>query len=137
MTDSIETREFHISDILSVLTELLVSTRNVEGLYDLLGYMTGEPLWTHQLPRAARECEPTLRAQFPDLAAIPAPEGIDSQETLLAWLAPIEQQYGETRQVAPMAKADHTSIDPIAEFKMMRPDGEVMPVVMSDDEGQS
>ena len=56
---------FHISDILSVTTGRLVSTRHIDGVYDILNFLTGDDLFTHQLPRANRECEPWLRSQFP------------------------------------------------------------------------
>ena len=48
-----ESKRFHISDILSITTGRLVATRHVEGIYDILGFMTGEELFTHQLPRAS------------------------------------------------------------------------------------
>lgn len=129
MTNTPETREFHVGDILSVLTGVLVSTRHVDGLYDLLGFMVGEPVWTHQLPRAARECEPALRKQFPDLATITVPDGIHTEEKLLAWLAPLEQQYGATHTVTRLAAEDHTSIDPVTEMRMHHPDKLIVPIV--------
>lgn len=55
-----EAREFDLADILSVTTELLLSHRHMDGLYDLMGFMVGEDLMTHQLPRAARACKPEL-----------------------------------------------------------------------------
>lgn len=58
---------FHISDILSVTTGRLVSYRHIDGVYAILNFMTGDSLFTHQLPRASRECESSLRAQFPNL----------------------------------------------------------------------
>lgn len=119
-------RDFHIGDILSVMTGVLVSPRHVEAVYDLCGYMTGEKgLMTHQLPRASHECEPSLREQFPDLATLtmpdPWPEG-DPQTVVLGWLAEQVEKYGETRTVQPLAAGDHTRIDPITELRMMRPD---------------
>jgi len=54
-------RKFHISDILTVTTGKMVSVHNVEGLYDILNYMTEDNLYTHQLPRAMEECEPYLK----------------------------------------------------------------------------
>jgi hypothetical protein len=60
---------FHISDVLSVTTGRLVSTRHIDGVYDILNFLTGDNLFTHQLPRANKECEPWLRTQFPQLFA--------------------------------------------------------------------
>lgn len=59
--------KFHISDVLSVTTGYLVSTRHIQGVYDILNHMTGENLFTHMLPAASDLCQPRLREQFPDL----------------------------------------------------------------------
>ena len=117
MNDSKQaTKDFHIGDILSVTTGKLVSPRHIDGVYDVLGWMTGESLMTHQLPRVSDECAPSLRDQHPDLAEVEVPE-----------TAEIGAQFGEHHPVAKLAAGDHTSIDPIAEIKMMRPD---LPVIV-------
>jgi hypothetical protein len=63
-------RQFHISDILSITTGYLVSNRKMDGVYDILNFMTGEMLFTHQLPRAADECTPHLLRQYPILGSV-------------------------------------------------------------------
>lgn len=124
-----ETREFHIGDIISVTDGHLVSPRHIDGIYDLLGWMTGESLFTHQLTRASRECEGELRRQHPDIAAIVFPDEVERTEAgILAWLAQQVAEHGETRQVAPLRAEDHTSIDPIAELRMLRPDAQILAV---------
>lgn len=125
-------RRFHIGDILSVMDGRLVALRGIEAVYDLCGYMTGEVgLMTHQLPRACREAEPTLREQFPDLASLEWPdqwpEG-DPKTVVYGWLAEQVERYGEDREVRPLAPADHTRIDPVEELTMMRPDAEIIVV---------
>jgi len=61
------TKQFDISDVLSITTGRLVSTRHMDGVYDILNYMTGESLFTHQLGRASDACKPELLRQFPIL----------------------------------------------------------------------
>lgn len=61
------TKSFHISDVLSITTGRLVSTRHVEGIYDILNWMTGDSIFTHQIPRAMKHCEPVLCEAFPQL----------------------------------------------------------------------
>ena len=101
------TRQFHLGDILSVTTGCLVSPRHMDGVYDILNWMTGDNLFTHQLPRANDECQGPLLAQHPDLAAIEVPDewGDGSREgakrAVDDWLAEQVTIYGETRQVAP------------------------------------
>jgi hypothetical protein len=119
-------RTFDLGDVLSVTTGRLVSRRGVDAMYDLLGYMTGDTLWTHQLPRAWEECSPALLAQHPDLADVPVPDEFDGEEHVWRWLAEQVTRYGKSREVRPLDPADHTSIDPLAELRMMRPD---LPVI--------
>ena len=62
-----KTKKFHLGDVLSTTTERLVSPRHISGVYDILNFMTGDDLFTHQLPRASEECKPYLLEQFPQL----------------------------------------------------------------------
>ena len=125
-----ETKTFHLGDILSITTECLVSPRYIDGVYDILNWMTGDSLFTHQLPRACRECQGPLLAQHPDLAVIVLPEsfGDNAEQGVARWLAEQVAIYGETREVAPLAAGDHTRIDPITELRAMKPDGEIVVV---------
>lgn len=116
-----ETREFHIGDVITVTTGLLVAPRHIDAIYDLCNFMTGESLMTHQLPRASRECEPTLREQHPDLCSEIAPP-ISSWEEAEAWLSTLYPKYGEMVTVRPLDSEDHTRIDPISEIKLRYPE---------------
>jgi hypothetical protein len=128
-----ETRDFHLGDILSVTTGLLVSSRHIDGVYDILNWMTGDSLFTHQLPRAGEECKGPLLAQHPDLAGVQVPDAFTGKEHVLAWLAEQVERYGETRPVTPLAEADHTRINPLDELRMIRPDMPVIAVDLGDD----
>ncbi len=116
-----KTARFHLGDILSVTTGRLVSNRHIDGVYDVLNHMTGDNLFTHQLPRASEECKPHLMAQHPDLAEVPVPDEFDGVAHVESWLAEQVARFGEYRDVAPLAAGDHTRIDPLTELQMMRP----------------
>lgn len=123
---SIETKTFHIGDVLSITTGKLVSPSHIGGVYNICDWMTGEANMTHQLPRVSREIEPDLRRQHPALAAVVAPE-FDSKESVFTWLESLYPEFGETVEVARLSDlSDHTHIDPITEIRMIRPD---VPVV--------
>lgn len=129
---------FHLGDILTITTGRLVSPRHMEGVYDLLNHMTGDNLFTHQLPRASDECKPHLLAQHPDLADIKVPdfEAIRAERVKAwvdEWLARMVAQYGEYRDVAPLANGEHSVIDPLAELAMNHPHLTVIPVVIDSD----
>lgn len=118
------TRLFHLGDILSITTGKLVSPRHIEGVYDILNFMTDDDLYTHALIRAGDECIAPLLAQHPDLADIVVPEFEDS-EAVFRWLDQQVLKYGEQREVAPLAKGQHPKIDPISELLAMKPDAKV------------
>lgn len=107
-------REFDLGDVLSITTGRLVSRRHIGGVYDILGFMTGESLMTHQLPRASDECQPRLLEQHPQLQGIAVPE-IRSREDAEVWLDSLEPTYGKTLLVRPLSPEDHTRIHPLDE----------------------
>ena len=70
-----ETRQFHARDLLSVTTGRLLTKPDNNGngignLYKLLGWMTNDQPFTHQLPRFSEECKPWLLRWFPELAKV-------------------------------------------------------------------
>lgn len=66
------TKSFHISDVLSVTTGYLVSLRHIDGVSEVLDFMSGESLMTHALPRAMDEIGPVILEQHPELANVDA-----------------------------------------------------------------
>ncbi len=127
-------RSFHLGDILSVTTGRLVAPGHVDAVHQLLDFMTGDTLFTHQLPRAIGECAPHLLAQHPDLAEVSVPDEFDNAKHVLTWLNEQVMRFGEFRDVLPLKEEDHTRIDPISELKMMRPD---LPVIALGDDDRS
>lgn len=132
-------KAFHLGDILSITTSRLVSPRHMAGVYDILSWMTGESVFTHQIPRVTRECASPLLAQHPDLAGVVVPGrfsdgGPGSAERAVAsWLAGMVAVYGETREVEPLDPDDHTRIDPVAEYGIAAPHAQVIPVIIVPD----
>lgn len=130
-------RTFHLGDILTVTTELLVSPTHMAGVHGLLDFMTGDTLFTHQLPRANDECKPHLLAQHPDLAEIEIPvftaDARDLREIEVnAWLAQQVARFGEYRDVVPLAEGEHTRIGQLTELAMNYSGVQVIPVVVPD-----
>jgi hypothetical protein len=118
-------REFDLGDILTITEGSLVSPRHMEGVHDILDYMTGDQLFTHALIRAANTCKPALLAQHPQLTDIKAPEWDrtgDVKAQVDDWLALMKLEHGDALPVAPLAEWHH--IDPVQELAEMteRPD---------------
>jgi hypothetical protein len=108
-------RLYPLADILSVTTGRLLSHRHMDGLYDLLGYMTGDTLFTHQLPRAADTCAPALLAQHPQLRDVTPPDGIDVHD-LMAWITDTELLHGAELPVAPLDPGAWQRQNPVEEL---------------------
>ena len=130
MTET-ETKTFHVGDILSITTGVLVSPDRIAGVYSILNWLVDEDLMTHQLPRVSRECEGFLREQFPDLPTETPP--FDGEESVFAWLAVVVAAHGATREVPRLPKIDHTHIDPIQEIALLRPGMQVL-VIEADEQ---
>ena len=128
-----QTKQFHLGDVLSITTGRLVSPRHIDGVYDILNFMTGDNLVTHQLPRASDECKPYLVEQFPQLAttemdsaiadlsdALKSKSGKAQVEKVVAdWLAKQVSKYGEMFAVKPIPTEAHEVKNPIAEAAEM------------------
>lgn len=145
-------RPFHISDVLSVTTGRLVSSRHMEGIYGILNFLTGDTLYTHQLPRAMRECEPWLRTQFPDLfpenpvtaAAIDGLEALMGDDDtasqraakMATWVDVLRMAHRlpEMLPVYELSEGMHTHIDPIQEAEAMVGEDRVVVIEHAEDE---
>ena len=138
-----QTKQFHLGDVLSITTGRLVSPRHIDGVYDILNFMTGDNLFTHQLPRAFDECKPYLVAQFPQLAiakmetaiakldeALKTKSGKAKAEKIVAkWLTKQVARYGEIFMVRPIPIAAHEVKDPIVEVAEVMSNSEKVYVV--------
>lgn len=129
-----ETRQFHLGDVLSVTTGRLVAPGHIGAVHALLDYLTGDTLFTHQLPRAMDECQPDLLRQHPQLADVPVPESFDGEAHVLAWLAEQVAEHGEHLDVAPLSPGEHARIHPVDELKFAFPDKRVIVAELPPDE---
>lgn len=87
----------------------------IERVYEILNFLTGDNLFTHQLPRAFRACEPHLNKQYPWLAEInrdlPTPERFE----LVRKLASAHPGPHELQSIS----ATWLSLDPLQELAQM------------------
>jgi len=111
---AMNSRTFHLGDVLTVTTGLLLAPRGMEAVYDILNFMTGDDLYTHQLPRARNECASNLLEQHPHLATVEV-EGV-TPENFAAKLEELTAEYGEAVLVAPLPAHAHEFIDPMSEL---------------------
>lgn len=126
-----DTRDFHIGDILSITTGHLVSPRLMGGVYDILNFMQNDNLFTHQLPRASQECKPYLLEQHPQLAIVTG-EGI-TENNWAEWLGHQVSNFGAMLPVAPVPPAQRHIRAPLEELEEMMPDKQIVPIIVDDE----
>ena len=108
-----KTKDFPTADVMSTVTGVLMG--KIEGVYEVLNWMTGESVFTHQLPRISREAVPVMLARMPDLQlAIDEAEQVNG-ENHADWLARWVARYGATIAVPKMNHTEHERIDPMSE----------------------
>jgi len=88
---------FHIGDITSITSGKLLSPKRMEGIYNILNYLTGDNLYTHELPNASRFCKPYLLKQYPELSKINKEE--ITTENHKEFLNNLIKEYGEYLEI--------------------------------------
>lgn len=107
-------REFHLSDILSITTGRLVSTRHMDGVYDILNYMGNDNYTTMALPIASDKYKPMLEEKYPHLTSQALSKQLkeldqalkitnDSHQTVNQWIDKMTQEFGEFLSVPQFA----------------------------------
>jgi hypothetical protein len=132
------TREFSLAAILTATTgRAIVSGGRFGELYELLGFMTGDPPFCHQLPRFCAECAPELLRQHPALKFVSFSEAdMDCPEAVDDWLAGQEDRLGETLPVAPLPPGRHVHCNPLVELVEMTGGDKVIRVAAPEDAGE-
>jgi hypothetical protein len=119
-----QTKDFHIGALLTVATGKFLTLGGLKELYEIYSFMTGEDLFTHQLPRAMEQCQPVLLEQYPQFKNIDVPAL--NKTNIGDWLKIQAEQFGEILPVKQLV--NHEPIDPIVEAKALG-----MEVIIVDD----
>lgn len=115
------TKQFPTEDVLSTITGRLVG--KIDGVYQVLNWMTGESVFTHQLPRISREARPVIVAMHPHLQqAVDEADQVDPQNWQ-TWRDTWLDRYGPAIAIPKFSAETHERIDPMSEAaEHFRPD---------------
>lgn len=119
-------KSFPIAVILNFTDGRLLTS--MDDVYEFANFMTGDNLFTHQLPRAFHAVSPVLKKQLPFLAS---PEFAKDQELLTRslegapdaravindWLKDMAGSYGAEHEVTPLT--NWMQQDPVSELIQM------------------
>ena len=108
--------KFPLGTVLSVTTGRLLSPDGIGGVYAILSHMTGDTLYTHQLPRALDACAGPLLAQHPDLAGVHVEAGRLTPSDIDVLMVDLRARYGDEREVAPLRPHVWEHREPISEL---------------------
>lgn len=126
-------RIFDISDVLSVTTGRMVSIRHMDGVYDILSFLMGATIYTHQVPRAMDQCAPLVLAQYPQLSAVQMPDEFDDNAHVGRWLAVQMRCFGTTFSLTPVPPAQRVVLDPLEELRALMPGAEIIVIEASNE----
>jgi hypothetical protein len=93
----------------------------MDEVYKALNEITGDNLYTHQLPRAMEFAQPELIKMHPwveNLPDMPSFNGLsqaEAKEQMEAWVAKISADHGDTHEVPDLSE-QWVYVDPIAEL---------------------
>jgi hypothetical protein len=114
-------REFPTEVIVSAATGMLLA--EFSPVHEFYTYMAGEPVFTHQIPRLAREVKPALLERHPELAPTCQEAEEITQENWQQYRDRFIERHGAMMTVEPLKAAEHESIDPLSELaEMVHPD---------------
>jgi hypothetical protein len=116
-------RNFALGAVLTVAGDKLMC--DIGKVYEVLNYMTGDNLFTHQLPRAAKECRPILIKKHPWLTEyIETVQPKVTPENVREVIAECEAWWGSEVAVDELSAAgDHDFKEPLQELcEMVGPD---------------
>lgn len=122
MTDK---REFGIGAVLSLVGGRNVAEGGFGDVAELLEYLAGGPVWTHQFPRVSEEVKPALLAQLPHLVGdleLIEKEGraiADGERTLEDVLIVWRERYGAKIALSPAAAGTVKQVNPFTELTEM------------------
>jgi len=120
----IKSKVFSTGAVLTVIGGRLLC--GMSEVYEILNFLTGDEIYTHQIPRAFDWAKERLLKQFPGLRDIDF-SNVGS-ENHKEFLSDLEDKHGVEMVVHAIENSDWNSINPIEELKQMMPDKPVIKV---------
>lgn len=121
--------KFHLKTVLSAATGIHFGG-DFGDTYKILNHMTGENLFTHQIPRAGRIAAEYLKQNHPlfkhdDIKEfcqfmIYSESSTERWDVYSKWIDGAIERHGLTFDVEPMPKGEYESMNPIEELVHMR-----------------
>ena len=107
-------KEFDLGAILNITTKRLFTS--MEDVYEVLNYLTGDSIYTHQLPRVMPIAKTYVLSLHPELTGVGDTVEINSFDDAKAFINEQKKVFGNKLPLKPMSKTDgYSYVDPIEE----------------------
>lgn len=107
-------KKFTIATIISGVYGTLLT--NVANLYTLYNYMTGDNLFTHQLPRALTVCAPYILKELPQLENFRNHIAEITPENYTAYIIKATEMFGYELEISSLPEGVWEHKDAVAEM---------------------
>ena len=88
----------------------------MDDVYEILNYLTGDSIFTHQIPRVMNAVKPYVLSLHPELKGVGVDVVINSFEDAKTFVDEQKKIYGDILSLTPMSKTDgYSYVDPIEE----------------------
>jgi hypothetical protein len=119
---------FPVNVVLTIAHEKLLC--DIGEVYRVCNFLTGDNLYTHQLPRAHDILQPWVLEQLPQLREWD--ESDITSENYRTYIEQAKLKFGESLPLTPLPPERWTYIDPIEEAKAMVGDDKVIAVDLTE-----
>ena len=107
-------RDFDLGAVLNITTSRLFTS--MDDVSEVLNYLTGDSIYTHQIPRVMDAAKPYVLSLHPELKGVGDDVEIHSFEDAKAFVDEQKKVFGDKLPLKPMSKTDgYSYVDPIEE----------------------
>ena len=111
-------RRFDLGIIISVISGRVFT--EIENMYDILDYLTGDSIYTHQIPRVMDQVRPYILSIYPGLEGIGSDAIVTCKEEALAYIDEKKKIFGDSLPLKPITKeSGYSHVDPLEELSEM------------------
>ena len=109
-----DSKEFDLGVILTLTSERIFT--DISNVYDVLRYLTGDDIYSHQLSRVLNIAQKYALSLYPELKGVGNDVIINNHEDYLSFMQEQKKIFGDKLSLSPMPESfGYKYVDPIEE----------------------